>query len=125
MIKTNRLNILLIDKKDKFSFLFKGFRKNKFSIESVISILKCTETELMKSSIFFVVVYEPRDIIQLVKLAPISKSIIIGTVTKRLFTSFQLIKEYPVVDLSGKVNIINNFHNCMNNFLVDLNESLF
>ncbi|WGK94748.1 MULTISPECIES: hypothetical protein [Flavobacterium] len=117
MIKGNRQNILLIDKKNKFSFLFQGFRKNKFSIETVNSILKCAETELIRPSVFFVVIYEPRDVIQLVKLAPISKSIIIGTVNKRLFSSFQLIQEYPVVDLSGKGNIINSFHNCLEQFL--------
>ena len=112
-----RYSIVVVDKKSKFSFLFQGFRKNKFSIEYFISILKYTEVELRESSIFFIVIYEPRDIIQLVKLAPVSKSIIIGTVNKRLFSSFQSIKQYSVVDLSGKVNILNNFHNCIQQFL--------
>lgn len=113
----NRYNIVVVDKKKKFSFLFQGFRKNKFSIKHAVSIIKCTESELREFSIFFIVVYEPRDIIQLVKLAPISKSIIIGICNKRLLSSFESIKQYPVVDLSGKVSFLINFHNCIGQFL--------
>ncbi len=68
-----RCNILVVDKKNNYSILFKGFRKNKFKIDAISSVLKSTETALQDTNVFFVVLYEPKDIIQIVKLAPISK----------------------------------------------------
>ncbi len=100
MIKQKRLKTLIIDKKNNYNIYFNGFRKHKFAFSMEPSILKLSENELKEVDVFFVVVYEPKDIIQIVKLAPISKSIIIGTVNKRLFSSFQSIQDYPIVDLT-------------------------
>jgi hypothetical protein len=116
MVTTKRCKILVVDKKDKYSLIFKGFRKNKFAINSIPSVLNSTEMELFETSIFFVVLYEPKDYIQVIKLAPISKSIIIGTVNKRLFTSFRTIKDYPLVDLSVNFNFISNLQEALTMF---------
>jgi hypothetical protein len=105
-----RCKVLLVDKKGNFLQLFKGFRKNKFAINSVSSVLKSSEIELNETSIFFVVLYEPKDIIQIVKLSNITHSIIVGTVNKRLFQSFRTIRDYPIVDLSTNVNIMTQMH---------------
>jgi hypothetical protein len=111
-----RCKILIVDKKSKFSSLFKGFRKNKFAINSMTSVLKSTELMLQETTIFFVVLYEPKDVIQLVKLAPISKSIIIGTVNKRLFSSFQTIQDYTLVDLTPCVHLRSKLQDALARF---------
>jgi len=108
--------IQIVDKKNEFYQLFKGFRKHKFEINSMTSILTCTELMLQETTIFFVVLYEPKDIIQLVKLAPISKSIIIGTVNKRLFNSLRSIQDYPLVNLSPGVHLMSNLQDALARF---------
>lgn len=108
MTNSKRLKILVVDKKLNYGDYFNGFRKNKFTINSSKNILKYSEEELKEIGVFFIVLYEPRDIIQIVKLAPISKSIIIGTLNNRIFTSFRTIEDYPVVDLSSKFSILSN-----------------
>lgn len=111
-----RCNILVVDKKNNYPILFKGFRKNKFKIDSINSLLKSTEAALQDTNVFFVVLYEPKDIIQIVKLAPISKSIIIGTVNKRLFSSFKTIQDFPIVDLSSGVHLMSNLQEALGRF---------
>ncbi len=111
-----RCNILVVDKKNNYHILFKGFRKNKFKIDAISSVLKSTETALQDTNVFFVVLYEPKDIIQIVKLAPISKSIIIGTVNKRLFSSFRTIQDFPIVDLSSGVHLMSNLQDSLGRF---------
>lgn len=111
-----RCNILVVDKKNNYPILFKGFRKNKFKIYSINSVLKSTESAFQDINVFFVVLYEPKDIIQIVKLAPISKSIIIGTVNKRLFSSFRTIQDFPIVDLSSGVHLMSNLQEALCRF---------
>lgn len=111
-----RCKILLVDKNNKYPALFSGFRKNKFAINSMTSVLKSTELMLQETTIFFVVLYEPKDVIQLVKLAPISKSIIIGTENKRLFNSLRSIQDYPLVDLTPEAHLMSNLHDALARF---------
>ncbi len=113
---STRCKILIVDKKNKYPLLFKGFRKNKFKIDSISSVLKSTETALQDTNVFFVVLYEPKDIIQIVKLVPISKSIIIGTVNKRLFSSFRTINDFPIVDLTSGAHLISNLQESLGRF---------
>lgn len=117
MITTKRLKILVVDKKDNYGVYFKGFRKNKFAISSVGSVLKHTENELKEMGSFFVVLYEPKDMIQLVKLSTISKSIVLASANKRLLGSLKNISEFPIVDLSPKLNIMSNLHLALTRFL--------
>ncbi len=111
-----RCNILVVDKKNKYPLLFNGFRKNKFKIDGISSVLKNTETALQDTNVFFVVLYEPKDIIQIVKLVSISKSIIIGTGNKRLFSSFRTIQDFPIVDLSSGVHLMSNLQEALGRF---------
>lgn len=48
-----RCKILLVDKNNKYPALFSGFRKNKFAINSMTSVLKSTELMLQETTIFF------------------------------------------------------------------------
>lgn len=117
MITTKRLKISVVDKKDYYGVYFKGFRKNKFTINLVGSVLKHSENELKEIGVFFVVLYEPKDVIQLVKLSSVSKSIIIASPNKRLFISLKNISEFQIVDLSSKSNIMSNLHLALTRFL--------
>jgi hypothetical protein len=116
MIKSKRFKTLIIDKKNNYSIYFKGYRKHKFIFNTVASILKFSENELKETSVFFVVLYEPKDILQIVKLALISKSIIIGTSNKRLFSSFQSIQDYPIIDLTPCVQLRSNLQDALLRF---------
>jgi hypothetical protein len=116
MTTQKRFKTLIIDKKNNYNIYFSGFRKHKFTFDMEPSILKLSENELNDTDVFFVVVYEPKDIIQIVKLAPISKSIIIGTVNKRLFSSFKSIQDYPIVDLTPCVQLRSNLHDALARF---------
>ena len=117
MIATKRLKIFVVDKKDYYGIYFKGFRKNKFTINSVSSVLKNSENELNEIGLFFVVLYDPKDMIQLVKLSTISKSIVLASANKRLLGSLKNISEFPIVDLSSKLNIMSNLHLALTRFL--------
>ena len=52
-----RCKILLVDKNNKYPSLFSGFRKNKFKIDAIYSVLKSTETDLQDTNVFVVVLY--------------------------------------------------------------------
>jgi hypothetical protein len=114
MIK--RCKILLVDKKNKYYTSFNGLRKNKFEVQTISSVLKCTDSTLQETSVFFVILYEPKDIIQIVRLTSISKTIIIGTVNKRLFNSLRNLKDYPIVDLSLSMSLLIPFQEALDRF---------
>jgi hypothetical protein len=103
MIKSKRSKILIVDKKAKYDFLFHGFRKNKFSISVCNSVLKHTEKEVLNTQIFFVVLYDTRDVIQLIKLFDVAQTVIVASESKRILKSMQNISRFPLVDLSTKL----------------------
>ncbi len=103
MINSKRSKILIVDKKAKYDFLFHGFRKNKFSISVCNSVLKHTEEEVLNTQIFFVVLYDTRDVIQLVKLFDVAQTVIVGSESQRILKSMQNISRFPLVDLSSKL----------------------
>jgi hypothetical protein len=116
MIRTKRLKTLIIDKKNNYNIYFEGFRKHKFTFNTEPSILNLSENELKETDVFFVVVYELKDIIQIVKLGQICKSIIIGTVNKRLYNSLQSIQDYPVIDLTPSFHLKSKLHDALAQF---------
>lgn len=111
-----RCNIMVVDKKNNYPILFKGFRKNKFKIDRTTTVLKSTKTTLKETTVFFVVLYEPKDIIQIVKLAPISKAIIIGTDNVRLFSQLRTIEDYPIVDLLSGFQLMPSLQEALGRF---------
>jgi hypothetical protein len=110
MIESKRCEILLIDKKSKYDYLFNGFRKNKFCISVCSSILRHTDDDFLKTHIFFVVLYDTRDVIQLVKLFDVFHNVIVGSDNKRILNSFQKIKRFPLIDLSNKQELFISLH---------------
>jgi hypothetical protein len=103
MISSKRSKILIVDKKAKYDFLFHGFRKNKFSFSVCNSVLKHTEDEVLNTQIFFVVLYDTRDVIQLVKLFEVAQTVIVASESKSILKSMQRISRFPLVDLSSKL----------------------
>lgn len=113
----NRCKILLVDKKHKFSFIFNGLRKNKFSVNFSDSVLKNTESELLNVNVFFIVIYEKKDIIQLIKLFKIYPSIIIASENSKLLRRLNQLNTFPVVNLIDKCKIMSSFHSSLNQVL--------
>jgi hypothetical protein len=110
MITSKRFKILVIDRKDNYSIYFKGFRKNKFAIITVGSGLKFSVNDLKEIGMFFVVLYDSKDMKQLCKLSSISKSIIVASENKMLLNSIKNFSEFQLVDLSIKTHIMPNMN---------------
>jgi hypothetical protein len=64
-----RSKILVIDKYNKYSYLFKGYRKNKFVLKNNVSFSKFSDKELPDFNLFFIVLYEPKDIFELLRVS--------------------------------------------------------
>lgn len=112
----NRYNIVVVDKKGKFSFLFQGFRKHKYAILTTETLGRFSSDELTNFNMFFVVLYEFKDVFELLLLNNASSSIIVASENTRILKKIRTIDRYPVVELTGKVNITNNFYDCINDF---------
>ena len=115
-----RYSIVVVDKKMKFSFLFKGLRKHKYSVLEAETVDEITLNEITNFNLFFVVLYEFRDVFDLLLLnnnCSSNTSIIIASENTKILKKAKKIACYPIVDLSGKININNNFHDCIQQFL--------
>jgi hypothetical protein len=119
---SKRFKILIVDKKSKYPYLFNGLRKKKFSISICNSVLNYKKEDLNNNfNMFFVVLYESRDLIQLVKLFDVSKSIIVASQSRVILNSFEKMALLPLVDLSKDKftldlqTIINEFYDKFNN----------
>jgi hypothetical protein len=117
MYSSKRCKILVVDKKLKYEYLFSGFRKNKFSISVCDSVLKHSDESILDPTIFFVVIYESRDVIQLIKLFDVSKTVIIASESKKILNSFKKISRFPVIDLSSKVSFSIGLHDSITEIL--------
>lgn len=113
----DRYKIVVVDKKGKFPFLFQGFRKNKYTILRTETIEEFSSNELVSFNLFFVVLYEFRDVFELLLLNTSSSPIIIASENCKILKKVKTIGCFPVVDLSGKVNITNSFHDCIKQIL--------
>lgn len=113
----NRCKILLIDKKNKFSYLFNGFRKNKFAIFFSDSLFKQSDNELCDVDVFFFVLYENKDIIQLIKLFKTCPKIIVASDNYRLLKLLSKLNSFPIVNLTGDENITISLRNSLNQVL--------
>lgn len=119
MIKAGRYNILLIDKKKKCSSLFKGLRKHKYSIFEAETIDEIILKESTNFNLIFVVLYDFRDVFDLLLLNSknSSSSIVIASENSNILKKAKKTACYPIVDLSGKKNINNSFYDCIKQFL--------
>ena len=104
MSKGKRFNILVVDKKSIYIEKFRGLRKNKFQVHSVANLLKQSTIELDEVDTFFLVLYNYRDVIQLINLTNHS-NIIIGSDNSSILKSMSIINKYKVVDLSSRFDL--------------------
>jgi hypothetical protein len=107
----------VVDKYDKYSYLFKGFRKNKFVINSLISISKLSDVELSESNLFFIVLYEPKDIFELLKIYKGATPIIIASENVKILKKIKNVGCFIILDLSKKGNLSIGLHECIEQVL--------
>lgn len=106
----------MVDKNDKYSFLFKGFRKNKFVVSHFDSIIKFSDEELLNANLFFMVLYETRDIFELLKIYNGSTPIIIASDNLRILKKMKNLGCFSLFDLSKKGNLNIGLHECLKQF---------
>lgn len=119
MIK-NRYIIVVVDKKGKFPFLFQGLRKHKYTVLTTENVDEISSIEVSNFNLFFVVLYEFRDVFELLILNRIYKTnipIILASENSKIIKKINKIACYPIVDLSGKVNINISFHDVLKEYL--------
>ena len=115
---SNRRKILVIDKYDKYSYLFSGFRKNKFVHNKLISLFKLSEADLFDISLFFIVLYEPRDVFELLKVCKSTTPVIIASENVKILKKLKDLEGFIVLDLSKKGNLYIEFHECLSQVFV-------
>ena len=104
MSKCNRINILVVDKKNVYMDKFRGLRKNKFLVNAVENIYKQSTIKLDDVDVFFLVLYSYRDVIQLLILAN-HPNIIIGTENTNILKSMRVLNGYKVIDLTSRFDL--------------------
>lgn len=115
---SNRCKIFVLDKNDKYSFLFKGFRKNKFEIQHFNTLSKCSANELADFDLFFMVLYETVDVFELLKIFKGNTPIIIASNNIRIINKMKNSGCYYLVDLSHKKNLNIEFLECMQQVVI-------
>lgn len=103
----------MFDKYDKYSYLFNGFRKNKFKINSFSSFSKLSDVELSDSNLFFTVLYEPKDIFELFKVYKFAAPIIIASENVKILKKMKNFECFIILDLSKKGNLSIGLHECI------------
>jgi hypothetical protein len=114
---SKKFKIGVVDKKGKYSFLFQGFRKNKFSISELETVMSVTSEEMVNYNLFFMVLYEYRDVFELLKFRDGGIPAIIASENVKIIKKLQKLNCYPVVDLSKRNSIHTSLHDCMNEFI--------
>lgn len=108
---------MVIDKKGNFSFLFKGFRKHKYTVTRIEKVNSLNSNELSSFDLLFVILYDFKDVFDLLLLKSIHSSIIVGSENSKILKKLKSAEFNPVVDLSGSLGNVNtNFLNCVNEF---------
>lgn len=113
MVST-KCKIGVVDKKGKYSFLFQGFRKHKFAISGFETVVSIPSEIIIQHNLFFVVVYEYKDVFELLQLKDIGIPIIVASENVRIIKKLQIIDFQNYIDLSSKINILSNLHDRMN-----------
>ena len=109
-----RHKILVVDKNHKYPFLFEGLRKNKFSIGCLRSFAGLSESELSNFNMFFMVIYEPKDIFELLKVYKGTIPIVIASDNSKIIKKMKNLGCLPLIDLSIKGNINSGVYECIN-----------
>ncbi len=106
--------ILVVDKNDKYPFLFKGLRKNKFAIDSISSFSGLPESELTNFNMFFMIIYEPRDVFELLKVYKGTTPIVVASDNSKIIKKMKNLNCLSLIDLSIKSNFDNGLYECIN-----------
>lgn len=109
----SRCNILLIDKKEKYSFLFKGLRKNKFSLNPLKTMSNLLESDLVEINLFFIVLYDNRDVFELLRLKNSDTPIIVGSENVTILKKIKKTNCFSIIDLSSQGNLNSGMYDCM------------
>ena len=88
---SKKFKIGIVDKKGKYSFLFQGFRKNKFSISGLETVMTVTSEEMVNYNIFFMVLYEYRDVFELLKFRDGGIPAIIASENVKIIKKLQIL----------------------------------
>lgn len=108
-----RFKIVMIDKKEKFSNIFKGFRKHKFSINYFKNTSEITDKDFEFVNMFFVVLYDYKDLFELLKINTYNYPIIVGSDNINILNKIKKIDKVTVVDMSEEINLRIGLHNCI------------
>lgn len=115
----SKCKILVVDRNEKYHFLFKGFRKNKYVISNLESISNLNFEELINYNLFFVIVYDIQDLLEVLHVYNVKKPIIIATEKVKNIKKIKKIKKIiklnnlPVVDLTIKNNLFQQLHDAL------------
>lgn len=108
----------MVDKCDKYSYLFNGLRKNKFVAISRVSFSKFSENELSDVNLFFITLYELKDIFELFKVCRSLVPIIIASENIRILKRLRNLDGFIVLDLSKRENSHSGFYECINQVFI-------
>lgn len=99
--------VLLVDKNQSYNNLFKGFRRSYLSKSQVDSIKDMVDIEILKFNVVCVVVYEYRDLIEILKLHSISSPIIIASSNNKIIKNLKGYNYSYVINLT-KINYMSD-----------------
>ncbi len=101
-----KCKILIVDKKGKYSFIFRGFRKHKYDISQTETLLLLDNKDLNNYNLFFIVLYEVRDIFEVLKNHNANTPIILASENSKIIKKIEQLKCFSIVDLSQRANTI-------------------
>ena len=104
--------VLLVDKNQSYNNLFKGFRKSYLTKSQVDSIKGMVDFEILKFNVVCIVVYEYRDLIEVLKLYSISPSIIVASSNNKIIKKLNGYNYCYVINLT-KINYISDLRDCL------------
>lgn len=115
---SQKCKIIVIDKKNNYSFLFEGLRKNKFKILKSDTILNYTPNDIeCSNNLFFMVLYELSDVFELLKLNTQTVPYIIASKNPKIIKKLKILGFTQLIDLSGGVNIMASLNECLKKIL--------
>lgn len=112
MINT-KYKILVIDKKKEYPNLFKGFRKHKYTISQIESLSILETEELNNYNLFCIVIYDLRDVFEVLVSHKSNKPVIIASNNNKLIKKIQKLKCYSIIDLTAKFNTTIQLYDAM------------
>ncbi|WP_310594484.1 hypothetical protein [Flavobacterium sp.] len=113
----SKYKIGVVDKKGKYFFLFQGFRKNKFAVSGLETVVSMTSELITQYNLFFVVVYEYKDVFELLQLKDCGIPIIVASENFKIIKKLQIIDFHHCIGLSEKINILTSLHDCIDGIL--------